>query len=363
MKLRFALLIFITISFTRQQFVQISQIQQVDAYLKEEAASHAFRGAVLVGKDGQIAFERGYGFADEEWNANNTPTTKFRIGSLTKQFTAACILVLQERGKVRVTDLVSKYLPDIPDGWKVITLHELLTHTSGLPDYTNSPEFGKLSRTGATPQQLFALVEKQSLEFKPGTQLSYSNTGYLLLGMVIEKISGQSYAQFLKEAIFEPLRMDNSGYDRTTDVLKERASGYDIKDGRIQNAEFLDMSIPYAAGGIYSTVGDLFLWNDALSHSGKLLSADSLRQMFSIYPETTSHDGQNYGYGVVITHRFGKLLYYHGGGLNGFATSLQRYPQENVCIIVLSNLESQKSWDIGDHIASILFELPLPSSK
>lgn len=361
--MRFAALVFILISSASTEFAQNSQIQQVDAYLSAEERSHAFRGAVLVGKDGQIAFERGYGFADEEWGATNTPETKFRIGSLTKQFTAACILVLQERGKLRVTDPVSQYLPDIPDGWKAITLHELLTHTSGLPDYTNSVEFEKVSRTGASPRELIALVENQSLQFKPGTKLAYSNTGYLLLGMVIEKLSGHSYAQFLKDAIFEPLGMENSGYDKAVDVLKERASGYDIKGGRIQNAEYLDMSIPYAAGGIYSTIGDLLLWNEALAHSGKLLSADSLRQMFSIYPATTGHDGQNYGYGVVITHRFGKLMYYHGGGVNGFATSIQRYPQENVCIIVLSNLEPVKSWEIGDHIASILFDLPVPSSK
>jgi CubicO group peptidase (beta-lactamase class C family) len=334
---------------------------QEDAYISAEAATHFFRGAVLVGIDEKIVFEKAYGLADEEWGANNTVHTKFRIGSLSKQFTAACILLLQERGRLSVRDPISRYL-GLPAAWQAITVHQLLTHTSGIPNYTSSPEFAKIRRTGATPQQMIELVADKPLDFKPGTKWSYSNTGYILLGMIIEKASGQAYNDFLKKNILGPLGMTSSGYDRATDVVKERASGYQIRDGRIENADFIDMSVPYAAGDIYSTVEDMYRWNEALAENGKLLSADSLKQMFTEYPEAV-HEGQHYGYGVVISRlKFGRLLYYHGGGVEGFSSSIQRYPNDRACIVVLSNLDSYKPWELGDHIASDLFNQPLPAA-
>ena len=260
-------------------------VREVDAYASTEAQQHLFRGTVLVARNGKVVFEKAYGIADEEWSAANTTTTKFRIASLTKQFTAACILLLQERGLLRVEDPISRYLSGLPVAWQSITVHQLLTHTSGIHNYTDSPQIKKLDRTGATPRELVALVEDRPLDFKAGTQWSYSNTGYILLGMIIEKLSGQSYAEFLKANVFDRLGMTNSGYDRATDVLKERAYGYDVKNGRIANADFIDMSGPSAAGGLYSTVEDLFLWNEALAEDGKLLSAGSLKQMFTECPE------------------------------------------------------------------------------
>ena len=299
----------------------------------------------------------------EEWGAHNTVHTNFRIASLTKQFTAACILLLQERGRLNVHDPIARYLSGLPAAWQPITVHQLLTHTSGVPNYTSSPEIAKIDRTGATPQQMIELVANEPLEFRPGTNWNYSNTGYILLGMIVEKVSGHSYADFLKANIFEPLGMSDSGYDNPTDVIKERASGYDITDGRIANADFIDMSVPYAAGGIYSTVEDMYRWNEALSEPSKLLSADSLKQMFTEYPEA-AHEGQHYGYGVVISRlKFGRLLYYHGGGVEGFSSSIQRYPEDRVCIITLSNFDSYKPWELGDHIASDLFSQRHPAVR
>ena len=336
--------------------------EQEDAYISAEAAHHFFRGAVLVGIDGKIAFEKAYGMGDEEWGAHNTLNTKFRIASLSKQFTAACILLLQERGRLNVHDPISRYLSNLPEAWQAVTIHQLLTHTSGVPNYTGSSEMTRLNRTGASPQQMIALVADKPLDFKPGTEWSYSNTGYILLGMIIEKASGERYNDFLKKNILDPLRMTSSGYDRATDVVKERASGYRIRDGRVENADFIDMSIPYSAGGIYSTVEDMYRWSEALTEEGKLLSPQSLKQMFTEYPEAT-HEGQHYGYGVVISRlKFGQLLYYHGGGVEGFSSSVQRYPQERVCIVILSNLDTYKPWDLGDHIASDLFNQPLPAA-
>jgi CubicO group peptidase (beta-lactamase class C family) len=325
-----------------------------DAYIRSEAATHFFRGTVLVGIDGKIVFEKAYGYGDEEWSVNNTIHTKFRIASLTKQFTAACILLLQERGHLNVHDPISRYLSDLPAAWQGITIHQLLTHTSGIPNSTDTSGNSESDRIGATPQQIIAHVADKPLDFKPGTNWKYSNTGYVLLGMVIEKASGLSYANFLRTNIFEPLSMRDSGYDRARNILKERASGYQLIDGQIANADFIDMSLPFSAGGIYSTVEDLYRWNEALAESGKLLSADSLKQMFTEYPEAT-HEGQHYGYGVVISHlKFGRLLYYHGGGVEGFSSSIQRYPKDRVCIVVLSNFDSYKPWELGDHIASDL---------
>jgi CubicO group peptidase (beta-lactamase class C family) len=335
--------------------------EREDAYIASELAAHSFAGVVLVGMDGKIVFEKGYGLANEEWNVRNTPITKFRIASLTKQFTAACILLLQERGRLSVQDPVSRYLADLPDAWRPLTIHQLLTHTSGIPNYVADPQIKELNRTGATPRELLAVVAKKPLEFTPGTKWAYSNTGYVLLGMVIEKLSGQSYDDFLKNNIFKPLGMTNSGYDRAADILKERASGYQIKDGHAVNADFIDMTIPFAAGGIYSTAEDMYRWNEALMQKGKLLSADSLQQMFTPYSEA-EYQGQHYGYGVVISQeKFGKLFYYHGGGVHGFSSVIQRYPKEQVCIVVLSNLDSSKPWDLGDHIASDLFDQPMPA--
>lgn len=336
--------------------------KSVDAYITAETTQHLFRGAVLVGIHGKIVFDKAYGLADEEWNVQNTTSTKFRIASLTKQFTAACILLLQERGQLNVHDPISRYLPGLPEAWQTITIHQLLTHTSGVPNYTDSSQLQRLNRMGTTPQEMTALVADKPLDFKPGSQWHYSNTGYMLLGMIIEKTSGQSYADFLKRNIFGPLGMTNSGYDQAIPILKERASGYQIKDGQLANADFIDMSGPYAAGGIYSTVEDMYRWSEALAQEGKLLSASSLKQMFTEYPEAV-YQGQHYGYGVVINRqKFGKLLYYHGGGVEGFSSVIQRYSAEGVCIVVLSNLDSYKPWELGDHIAADLFHQPLPAT-
>jgi CubicO group peptidase (beta-lactamase class C family) len=346
------------------QAVDTKQIfAREDAYIAEETVTHHFRGTVLVGIDGKIVFEKAYGPADQEWDVPNTPKAKFRIASLTKQFTAACVLILQERGLLHVQEPISKYLGDVPPAWKRVTIHQLLTHTAGLPnpDYSGK-QYANIQRTGAVPKDLVALVGNQPLDFMPGTKWNYSNTGYILLGILVEKLSGQSYAEFLRSNIFQPLGMNDSGYDRETDILNGRASGYQIKDGHLANADFIDMSTPFSAGGIYSTVEDMFRWNEALAHPGKLLSADSLNQMFTEYPEAV-HQGQHYGYGVVISRqKFGKLLYYHGGGVEGFSSSIQRYPEEGLCIVVLSNLATYNPWELGDHIAADIFHLPMPTA-
>jgi len=314
-----------------------------------------FSGSVLIARGGKVLFEKGYGLANRELGVANTPLTKFRIASLTKQFTAAAILILQEQGRLKVSDPVSRYVADLPPEWRGITVHQLLTHTSGLPEYTSPPEVEKsLNLTGASPEQLLSLVKQQPLIFAPGTKLVYCNTGYLLLGMIIEKASGSDYASFLRQSILTPLRMNDSGYDVRSNILPGRASGYWVKNGKPENAGYVDASIPFAAGGLYSTVRDLYRWNEALA-KGRLLSADSRRRMFTVYPEAAGY-GAHYGYGVVIGEKFGQPLYYHGGGISGFASAIQRYPESDICVVVLSNEGAIKSWDVATSLAGLLLD-------
>lgn len=352
MRLSLAIVLLLTWNGPRL-FAQETFTKRAEATIKNFKQNTEFSGAVLIGQNGKVLFEKAYGRANREWNIPNTTQTKFRIASLTKQFTAAAILILQDRGQLRVRDPISRYLADLPPEWQQITIHQLLTHTSGLPEYTSPPEIEKtFNLTGATPQQLVDLVKQQPLRFSPGTKLLYSNTGYLLLGMIIEKVSRQDYPTFLKQNIFIPLQLNQTGYDFRADILPERASGYRIRNGRVENAGYVDASIPFAAGGLYSTVSDLYKWNEALA-TGRLLSVESRRAMFTPYPEAEL-SGMHYGYGIVIAEKFGELRYYHGGGIQGFASAIERYPKSNICVVVLSNEEEVKSWELSVSLAGLL---------
>jgi CubicO group peptidase (beta-lactamase class C family) len=347
-----ALLLLVAIA-RQNATAQTDFYSRADSRIKEFVERDRFSGAVLIAQNGKVLFEKGYGFANREWHIPNSPLTKFRIASLTKQFTAAAILILQERAKLKVTDVVSLFVPELPVTWQRITLHQLLTHTSGLPEFTASPEIEKtLNLTGAPPRQLLNLVREKPLNFAPGEKMSYSNTGYVLLGMVIEKVSSLDYASFLRENIFAPLQMNDTGYDLRAAILSERASGYWVKQGKPENAGYVDASIPFAAGGLYSTVRDLYRWNEALV-AGRFLSAESRKAMFAVYPESAGY-GAHYGYGVVISEKFGQPLYYHGGGIQGFTSAIQRYPRANLCIVVLANEDEVKSWDIASSLAGLL---------
>src|SRR5438105_4513018 len=196
--------------------------QIIDSYVVPKR----FMGSVLVAQQGKVLLSKGYGSANLEWEIPNSPTTKFRLGSITKQFTAASILLLEERGKLSITDPVKKYLPDAPAVWGKVTIFHLLTHTSGVPSFTSFPDYAKLEPFAATPEQLVARFRDKPLDFEPGEKFSYSNSGYVLLGYLIEKISGMSYEKFVRENIFTPLGMKDSGYDSNSAVIPRRASGY-----------------------------------------------------------------------------------------------------------------------------------------
>lgn len=304
--------------------------READALIQPYIKADAFSGTVLVAKDGKVLFQKAYGLADREWNIANTPDTKFRLGSITKQFTAAAILQLAEQGKLSVDDPISKYYTDAPASWAKVTIKHLLTHTSGIPSYTDIPHFFEgQSFTDLTPEGIIKLTRDAPLQFEPGSQYRYDNSGYVLLGYVIEKVSGQPYADYVQKHIFDPLGMRNSGYDSNTAVIAHRASGYQPKGAGWENATYLSMTLPYAAGSLYSTVGDLLIWDQAL-YSGKVLTADSLKQQFTDY-------GHKYGFGWTIDKAYDHDRISHGGGINGFATFIARYPQDRLLVVALSN--------------------------
>lgn len=327
-----------------------------ETYMDACARVDQFSGSVLVSKDGAVVFRKGYGLANAEHGVPNTPATKFRLGSITKQFTAMAILILQEQGKLRVDDPVGKYVDDAPGTWDGVTLHHLLTHTSGIHSYTSDLSYLTQMAQPETVKGMIARFKDRPLDFKPGEKFAYSNSGYYLLGAVIEKASGTTYEAFLKRAIFDPLDMKDTGYDHPRTVLPLRASGYDRTDAGLRNAPYLDMMQPYAAGSLYSTVDDLARWDRALSE-GKLISKDSYARMYT--PAKA-----DYAYGWSVTTRAGRREIGHGGGINGFVTQILRYPEQKVCVVVLCNVIPQNPGKVARDLAAIAlgdpYKLPEP---
>jgi D-alanyl-D-alanine carboxypeptidase len=320
------------------------------AQAREVLAPHleakAFSGSILVAKDGVPVWRESFGAADREWDVANTADTKFRLGSITKQFTATAILQLVEQGKLSVDDPISKYYADAPAAWAKVTIKHLLTHTSGIPSYTAIPGFfDKEARLPKTPDEIVKLTREKPLEFEPGSKYAYDNTGYILLGYVIEKLSGETYADYVTKHIFAPLGMKDTGYDVTGEILRHRASGYQGSKDGWKNADFLDMSLPYAAGSLYSTTGDLLIWDRALA-DGKILTPASRAAMFTDY-------GHEYGYGWRVDTVAGHDRIGHGGGINGFSTGIARYPKDGVVAIVLANYNATPSSSIADNLAGL----------
>lgn len=320
---------------------------KADAYVQSWTRDGQFRGAILVAKDGQPIFRKGYGLANSEWDIPNSPETKFRLGSITKQFTAVAILQLAEKDKLKLSDPVKLHYPDAPASWDKITIHHLLNHTSGIKSYTGLKDFfSKQSRQARTPSEIVKLTQDMPVEFEPGEKFAYNNTGYVLLGAIIEKVSGLPYSTYLRQNVFTPLAMADSGYDSPTTVLKRRASGY--KSSGEQNADFLDMSLPHAAGSLYSTVDDLLKWAPE-----KLISTESFAKM------TTPGKGK-YAYGLIIDELKDHRVQAHGGGINGFNTFLARFPDDKLTVVVLANQETGATQEIAFSLARMSFGENIP---
>jgi CubicO group peptidase (beta-lactamase class C family) len=326
---------------------------QADTYLRDLAAKGRFRGSVLVWSKGKILFEKGYGNAVEAWSIPNTPATKFELASLTKQFTGAAILLLAQSAKLNVDDPVSKYFAGAPDSWNEISVDQLVTHTSGLPN-NELKDFPKGICVPYGIEELIATFKDRPLKFKPGTDWSYTNTEYYLLAYIIEKVSGKSYSEFLTENIFKPLGMKDSGFASTLAIVPQIAEGYAREGNGLRHRDYYDRSLEVGAGGAISTAEDMLRWNQAL-YSEQLLSRKSLELMFA-----PSRPG-NYGYGWFIQST-PRLKEFHEGSDPGFAAFEARYPKDRGFIIVLSNLEDAPVRDMANDLGALLFDGKLPAN-
>lgn len=355
--------IIIHLTFLLDSFGQ-TKVEKIDEFMKLYNEYAQFNGSVLVAENGKVIFKKGLGLANMEWEVPNQPDTKHRLGSVTKQFTAMLILQLVEEGKLDLNVPITTYLPDYPkETGDVITIHNLLTHTSGIPNFTSFPNYQKdLSINTYSPEALIKIFSDSSLQFKPGENFSYSNSGYLVLGAIIEKVTGKSYEQILHENILNPLNMNNTGYDHHETILKNRASGYENK---YRNADYIDMSVPYSAGALYSTVEDLYLWDQAL-YNEILLSSKTRDLLFKPYIKIR---GGSYGYGWFVGKKpIGNtgdsvIVMSHSGGINGFNTSIQRIPSDKHLIVLLNNTGGAALGEINTAIMSILYGTPYEMPK
>jgi CubicO group peptidase (beta-lactamase class C family) len=278
------------------------------------------------------------------------PDMVFELGSITKQFTATAILMLVERGQVSLADDVTKYLPDFPTHGKAITVEHLLTHTSGIPSYTGLPEWLPKMREDFTPRQIIDLFKDKPLEFEPGENWSYNNSGYILLGAIIEKVSGKSYEDFVEQQIFKPLGMTRSRYGNNSEIVPGRVEGYDKEDSGYRRAAYLSLTQPYAAGSLMSTVDDLARWDEALL-GASLLKPASLDRMFT---PVNLRSGKNtsYAYGWAVGEYAGRKLIEHGGDINGFTTDILRVPEARLLVVILSNNTGKDTRPLAFEIAA-----------
>lgn len=336
-------------------WAQTQNTVSIDSYMQAQFNFRQFNGAVLVAKKGTIIYEKAFGEADREWRIPNTNTTRFRIGSNTKQFTASCILKLAEEGTLTLGDKLSKYFPGYPMGDSV-TIHMLLSHTSGITNYTDLDEFwDKPAFLRLSPDSLIELFKNKPFDFTPGTKCSYSNSGYFLLGRIIEIASGEKYATYLEKHLLGPEGLLNTRMDRHDTILPFRAKGYYARKNTFYNAGYIALEGVWSAGGLYSTTGDLFQWTKAL-HDNTFLSPASVTGMVTIHG--TTKDNEKFGYGLMIDSIGSHPRFWHDGSIPGFTSYVAYYPRDESYIIVLSN-NSFNTGNIGRGLSHVLFGLPI----
>ncbi|HLJ47799.1 MAG TPA: serine hydrolase [Bryobacteraceae bacterium] len=319
---------------------------RMDQIVQSYVSAKTFMGSVLVARGNEVLFNKGYGMANLEWDVPNSPSSKYRLGSITKQFTAACILLLEERGKLKLEDPVKKYIPDAPAAWNKITIFHLLTHTSGL-----SNDDGQGERLATTPEKMIAGLRDMPLDFEPGENWKYSNSGYVVLGYLIEKISGRRYEEFLKQNIFTPLGMKDTGYDSSSEIIAHRAAGYMSSSHGLVNGGFVDMSVPFSAGALYSTTEDLLRWELGL-FGGKILSPTSLQKM-------TTPFRNDYAFGLFVHSAGNRKLIDHAGAIPGFNAHLAYYPEDKLTVVVLGNFNSRAPTELASKLGAIAHGEPL----
>jgi CubicO group peptidase (beta-lactamase class C family) len=333
---------------------------RIDSLVRAYVSRGEFSGVVLVADGGTIVYEHAFGDANREWHVPNTVATRFRIASTTKQFTAALVLRLAEQGKLRLDGRIVDYLPDYPrPQGEQITLEHLLTHSSGLPDYPHLPRFyeDQASRSHTTPE-LLALFDSLPLESSPGSKWSYTNSGYVVLGAIIERITGTSYAKAIRELLLAPLGLRDTGFDDPAEVVEHRAAGYLHTPDGVRNAPFIDPTSVFSAGMLRSSAHDLLRWAELLR--GGRVFRDSATSAAMVAPRVpTGLPLGAYGYGVFVgTQTLGGrpvTVIQHGGTINGFATGFWRMPEDDRVVIVLDNGMSHAVPAITAALAELLY--------
>jgi len=346
---------------------------KIDSLVNGFAEFGEFNGALLVAKEGEVVYQKGHGYANMEWQIPNHPTTRFRIGSVTKQFTAMLIVQLAAQGQLNLQQTVSSYLPEYPkENGERITLHHLLTHSSGIPN-NHGPSKPRKDIPGMTIPDNYAaqdLVDAFSalpLEFTPGAKFSYCNAGYSLLGLIIERVTGKAYEAALKERIFDPLGMKNTGFDKHRNLIENRAAGYFRSWGSWYNANYVDISSVYAAGGLYSTVEDLNLWDQAL-YTEEIVPKTYMDLVFTAHLPDKGYGG-HYGYGwSIIDKSIGSsgetvTTIMHDGVIDGFCAIITRIPSSRSSVILLSNVRRAPLNTMTKAIMGILYDQPYDFPK
>lgn len=322
----------------------------LDRYLQAQVKVNGFSGAVLVAQKGKVIYKKPFGLANREWNVPNTIQTKFRIASITKQFTAAGILQLVEAGKLNLNDKLNKFFPDFPKADSV-TIHMLLNHTSGIKSYTNLPNFfSTIAYLPYSKDSVVGLFKNEPYEFSPGTKWHYNNSGYFLLGYIIEKVTGQSYGNYILENLIKKAGLTNTSLDRLDSIMVNRAMGYTKTPSGWSNAQYQSMEFPYSAGAMISTVEDMHQWNKAL-FGGKIISSAMLTKMITPYLH-------HYGYGLFIDSFEKRKHIGHPGIIPGFSGYSDYYPAEDVYIVVLSNNSTYAPY-IAIALSATLFDIDI----
>jgi len=316
----------------------------VAAFQRETYAPGVSFAVIRAGRDTLVY--RGYGLADVENDAAATPLTVYRIGSVTKQFTAAAVLRLVDEKRVELEAPISRYVPRLPEAWSGIRVRHLLNHTAGIPDFRERWLTENLREEALTPDSVIGLVRNEPLEFAPGTQWKYSNIGYILLGLLIERVSGEPYAHYLRSRLFEPLGLRATRYCDVTPLIPHRAEGYEQRDTSVVNARYTSMTVPFAAGGLCSTVGDLAVWNRALA-TGRVVSAASWAMMTT--PDSAARASE-YGYGVWVQTIDGHRAVRHGGAIEGFRALNAYLLDDSLSITMLTNLAAPGPGELPEEI-------------
>jgi len=329
---------------------------EFDKLLTEQFKPTESGATALATQKGKTIYQKAFGQANLELNVPMQPSMVFRIGSITKQFTAVAILQLMEQGKLSLEDEITKFIPDYPTHGHKITVEHLLTHTSGIKSYTDMKEFGDVIQKDMKPEDLINFFKNQPMDFAPGTQWHYNNSGFFLLGYIIEKVSGKTYPDYVEQVFFKPLGMTHSYYGNDAKLIPNRAAGYERGKDGVQNASPMSMTLPYAAGSIQSTVEDLWKWHQAV-HAYQLVRKETLEKAFTPY-KLANGKPTNYGYGWFLGDIQGSPTIEHGGGINGFLTSSIYLPKEDVFVAVFSNSTAKSPDNVAAKLAAWAIDKP-----